>query len=202
MKLADLKARHAQEIAKLETEEAVAKLFPEATTVCVHSDFVSVQIGDNYKPTRTKEEALEIARTFFPEVVTSEAWKGSCVSVRPLEVNSTAKDERSTLQFSAFASVELKGGIGFGPDAELTLWIRRDGFLVEVSIPFNCPELNPRVYNKVFEEGKCVSSCTQWNANHNAADNLIKYWSTPGGYHGICYCADAANFEAWLLSVR
>jgi len=201
MNLAELKAQHAIEIANLETEQKIAELFPQATLVCVHSAFISVQIGDNYKPTRTKEEALEIARTFFPEVVTSEVWKGSCTSVRPLEVNSTAKDERSTLQFSAFASIELTGGIGFGPDAELTLWVRRGGFLVKVSIPFHCPELNPRVYNKVFEEGQCVSASVQWNANHSAADNLIKYWSTPRSYHGICYCADSANFEAWLLSV-
>jgi hypothetical protein len=104
-----LKEKHAQEIAALEKELALANSLPlPATLICQHKEYATIKYWKQFPARYTLKEAVGIYRMFAADVVEAEHWRSGCLSVAPAEVNSYAKDERATMGLLRLTTRHMK----------------------------------------------------------------------------------------------
>ena len=193
-KIEQLKAQQAQEIAKLEREIAIRAMLPvEPRFVHDHKDHVGLSYAKDKFPARyTLAEAIAIMEQ-FPNKVESEHWKNGCCSVRPLAINSSAKNERATMDGASLVEVRLNAGKGYDSH-RLLFWAMVGETLAEVSIEITPPwKWIPQTRFRYDSHGHCIES--RVSPVGIGEDIFRKWWSPEGSYQLSYYWAEVDGFR-------
>lgn len=198
----ELLAKHAQELAELEREEAIRAMLPEKyrvdALICIHGEFATVRLWDDYHTNKTLAETVEVVETFKDQVVQGEHWKDSYVLTWPAEINSCAKNAGATMDGSHEVEISVSGGRGFGPNVNVEFWIKTQHGLVEISCPVcDLFKLVPHVRANYGTRGDLTSCDISWPAERAVVDSFRTWWSEKPAYKGSYYLADVPNFLSW-----
>lgn len=121
-RIEEMKARHAAELAKEERTEAIL------AQLSIQPKFITFAYGERpciHYAAKTLADALVILRSF--EAVAFADVKSGWRSFRPLDWFDAKDLERATSITESAAGgtvLRISGGKGFGPNAELTRWVK------------------------------------------------------------------------------
>jgi hypothetical protein len=187
----------AQAILKAEQEDRVAALLPEEPcTIYAHQDHNSA----TFQPIKL-EELGAFVHTFLPHIIEAEHWEDGCTSVRPVEINKTATRKDAVMDGVSFAEITLNsyGSRGEYQDAELVLWLRIKGEIIQAHV-----KIEPTPYQWLPRRDLAWYRGTVTNGTieprYLGENQRRKWWSELPAYRISYYWADKANFLSWLTT--
>lgn len=204
--LETLRAKHAKELAELERKTLIVGLMPVfqdvKQTLCIHKDHFSITLSKKgYSGSFDFRMALELMEPFKNMIVEAEAWKDSCLSIRPSAINDSADEGKcpnAVMDGAQWAEIKLEAGKGYSSHS-LRFWIHCHAGYGEVTIEFS-PSYKwlPDCEFKYDSGGDC--SVSRVTPRAIGEDQRRKWWSSPGSYRLTYSWADQASFESWASS--
>lgn len=186
--------QYRKELDDFEQKTRVLKVIPaEPDSMCAFKKYTSLTYR---RPTFA--EAVDLVALFSPRIVESQHWKASCVSCLPLEINTTAAEERATLEGCSVVEllVYSYGDKREYQDTKLEFWAKIEGELLDVNVNF------PTVWKWlpfVDVERDAMQRVIRVHTTERALgeDSRRKWWSSDQNYRFSYYWADVFNWETW-----
>jgi hypothetical protein len=203
---AELLERHAKELEKLESEQAIRATLPEQyqedALITLHTGqkpHANVKLWNDFRTEKRLVDALPILESYKGRIVQGEHWKAGCVSTWPAQINSVIDDQNAVMDGSHEVEIHVSGGRHYGPTVSLKFWTTLAGWLCEIQLPVSdLWKLVPRV-NASYNQGGELCRCEiTWPVEKQTVDKFRSFWSEKPSYSGSYYLADLPNFESFV----